>query len=132
MHMMSQLAGHDLEDTVIYCNCMRGVCPFSFPRGFRRSTGGPLGPRWGPPGSLSGRPGTPEARNGEHAEILEARTVGAHAKKHPASFQGTLGFFISQGFTLESHGLQHHKSVGTLGFQGWVSCGRFRVAELPL
>ena len=59
-------------------------------------------------------------------------TVGANAKKHPASFQGTLGFFISQGFTMKSKGLPRHKSVGTLGIQGWVSCGRFLVAELPL
>ena len=66
------------------------------------------------------------------SHALPVGTVGAHAKKHPASFQGTLGFFISQGFTMESHGFPHHKSVGTLGFQGWVSCGRFLVAELPL
>ena len=56
----------------------------------------------------------------------------AHVKKHPASLQGTLGFLGFDDFTMENATFPYRKPMDVLGFQGWVSCGRFLVAELLL
>ena len=71
-------------------------------------------------------------RREEACENHSLHTVGAPPKKHPASLQGTLGFLGFDGFTMESMTFAYHKSVDFPGFQGWVSCGRFLVAELLL
>ena len=63
---------------------------------------------------------------------LSAATVWAHAKKHPASLQGTLGFEAFNGFTEGSVRFLGPKSIDFLRIQGWVSCGRFLVTELLL
>ena len=58
--------------------------------------------------------------------------MGAHAKKHPASLQGTLGFLDFDGFTKGNFRFLGPKSIDLLGVQGWVSCGGCLVAEPPL
>ena len=65
-------------------------------------------------------------------ERTGAATVGTHAKKHPASLQGTLGFLGFGYFITENVTLPCQKTIGILWFQGWVSCERFLVAELLL
>ena len=64
--------------------------------------------------------------------IMDFDTVGAHARKHPASLQGTLGFSASDDFTNGNVRFLGPKSIDLLGVQGWVSCGGFLVAEPPL
>ena len=63
---------------------------------------------------------------------LSAATVWAHAKKHPASLQGTLGFLGFSSFPMENVSFLGPKSVEHLGGQGWDSCGGFLAAEPPL
>ena len=57
-------------------------------------------------------------------------TVGAPAKKHPVSLQGTLLDF--DGFTKGNARFLCPKSIDFLGYHVWVSCGGFFVAEPPL
>ena len=58
--------------------------------------------------------------------------MGAHAKKHPASLQGTLGFVGFDCLWMENATFLYKKSMDILGVQGRVSCGRFLVDELLL
>ena len=56
-------------------------------------------------------------------------TAGAHAKKHPASLQGTLGFLGFDGFTQGNVEVPRSKidrppGGSGLGFLRRVSCGR--------
>ena len=61
--------------------------------------------------------------------MLQSEGAHAHAKKHPASFQGTLGFFGLEGLTMKNLRCQDQNPIEILGFQGSVSCGGFLVAE---